>query len=97
VATLTSIKEFENEECRATRKQLPLRPMKLYISKHVGVHAWHLLYAAESTQIVIEAEVRVALLAHNQKPSYLELRSLINIKQLRENFDAFCEKVQRMG
>jgi hypothetical protein len=83
--TLISIKDVH---CNGVPEPSYILPSTLDIRRSVkkdDVH-WMLLYAAMEHHLPIEAEVKLALHAHNLQPAYLELVKINNANHLREQF-----------
>jgi len=88
LVSVTEISDDDTSQCRA-----PL-PKNLRLLK-ANARDWPLLYAALDSHIGIEAEVRVALWAHNQSPSHLELIRIINSDDLTPAIGIWLENFHR--
>ncbi len=83
--TLINIKDVH---CNGVPEPSYTLPSTLDIKRAVkkdDVH-WKLLFAAMDHHLPIEAEVKLALHAHNLQPAYLELVKINNTNHLREQF-----------
>ena len=86
-ATITNIKEFNDYNGSATSERLPAKLDIRRSCKQDGIH-WKILFAAMETNQPIEAEVRLALHAHNLSPAYFELIEIKNHKFIQSEFDS---------
>lgn len=92
-AELTSITEISSDDASPCRVPLP-KKLRLLKGK---TKDWPLLYAALDGHIVIEAEVRVALLAHDQSPAHLELIGINNAGNLTPAIAMWFDNLHRLG
>ncbi len=84
-AVLATIREIDSGEVSKSAP-LPLNRIVLHRIKERS-WLWPLLYAAVEHNIVVEAEVKVALCADTLKAGYLELYQIINADRLRASFN----------
>lgn len=90
-ADLVSVTETSDDDTSQCRASLPKRLRLL----RANAKDWPLLYAALDCHIDIEAEVRVALWAHNQSTAHLELVRVINADDLTSAIGIWLENIHR--
>jgi len=95
-AKLTRIKEISDGTIGAERSPSCPRTMKLLRSPEIDVvrrEAWFLLYVAEYRNLIVEANVRMALNRLDFSASHLELIEILNVHELESQIAGITENL----
>lgn len=95
-AKLTRIKEISDGTNGAERSPSCPRTMKLLRSPETDVvrrEAWFLLYVAEYRNLIVEANVRMALNRLDFSASHLELIEILNVHELESQIASITENL----